>query len=270
MASSPARCALANKPGVGERRKVHRAQDRQDRVARLARHRKSMIEAAAAGAGRGDHQAVERLPAPLVLVESVADELPQESGALRIPESDHALGERGSREKRAVGTAIFQVRREVAHGGQSESRDRRAVCLVHHLVQSDIEPADPDAPSSRSARTARSRAAAGRAGPSIRERNVSVALACTGSAAQYSTANPAARGRLTGLDVVGAHVSHDRRDRNLEREACERPARRTASRGTPGRIHGRARNGRRDPSAPARGPAGRPRSSGPATDRGRG
>ena len=65
---------------VGEGREIDRAQHRQHGVAGLLRHREAVIEAADAGAGRRDHQAVEHRPAALVRVEAVADELAQAGG----------------------------------------------------------------------------------------------------------------------------------------------------------------------------------------------
>ena len=79
---------------VRERGHVHRPQDRQHGVAGLSRACKPVIEAAATGAGRRDHQAVECRAAALVLVEAVAHELAEEAPALRVTESDDALHQR--------------------------------------------------------------------------------------------------------------------------------------------------------------------------------
>jgi hypothetical protein len=83
-----------------------------------------MIEAAAAGTRRGDHQAIERRSSALIRVEAVPDEFAEEAAALRIPIADHApQRSRRFAQRRPVGSEL-QIRREVANGGEPEPSDR--------------------------------------------------------------------------------------------------------------------------------------------------
>ena len=103
-------------------------------IAGLAGHREAMIEAAAAGAGRRDHQPVERGTAALVGVEPVANELAKEAAALRIAVADHPLQRRRHLAQRRALRPVFQIRREVTDGGQAKTSDRRALRPVDGLV----------------------------------------------------------------------------------------------------------------------------------------
>jgi len=127
--------------GVGERRQINRSQDREHGVARLPGHGKAMVEAAAARACGGDHQAVERRPALFVLVEAVAHEVPEEPPALRVAKANDALQKgRILAQRGHAADAKLEKRGEVANGGQPESRQWRAACLIHPLIQTGIEP----------------------------------------------------------------------------------------------------------------------------------
>src|SRR6185369_2436682 len=103
---------------IGERRKVDWAKNGEYRVARLTRAGEAVIEAAAAGSGGCDHQPIERRTSALVLVEAVAHELAQKSPTLRITESDHATHQRRVLSQGRHGASMFEVRREVAYGGE--------------------------------------------------------------------------------------------------------------------------------------------------------
>ncbi len=93
-----------------------------------------MIEAAAAGTRRRDHQTVERLTPTLIRIEAVADEFAQESGALRVAVADDPL-QRGWRLAQGGALATkLQVRREIANRGETETSDRRSTRAVHRFV----------------------------------------------------------------------------------------------------------------------------------------
>ena len=100
-------------------------------------HRKAMVEAAAAGARRRDHQRIERGPAALVGVEAVANELAQEASALRVAVADDPL-ERGRRfAKRGIGCAVPEIRGEVANRRQAETGDWRSFGPIDEFVDAD-------------------------------------------------------------------------------------------------------------------------------------
>jgi hypothetical protein len=65
-----------------------------------------MVEAAAARAGRRDHQRVECRPAALVAVEAVADEFAQEAAALRVTVADDPLERRRRFAQGGAGGAV--------------------------------------------------------------------------------------------------------------------------------------------------------------------
>ena len=80
-----------------------------------------MIEAAAAGARRRDHQAIECRTAALVLIEAVAHELAEEASALRVAEADDATHQRRVLAQRRRAASELEIGREIAHGRETES-----------------------------------------------------------------------------------------------------------------------------------------------------
>src|SRR6185436_2621872 len=100
------------------------AEDREHGVAGLSRAGKSMVEAAAARAGRRDEQTVERGATALVRIEAVAHELAQEASALRVAKGDTTAHQRRVLAQRRDGRAMFEVRRKVAHGCEPEHGHR--------------------------------------------------------------------------------------------------------------------------------------------------
>ncbi len=100
-------------------------------------HRETVVEAAAAGAGRCDSQAVECRAAAFVGVEAVAHELAQEPPALRTAEPDHAAQRRRRLAQRRVWRRRTSGRTRDPAPPPAKSRDRRAVRGVHRPAQAD-------------------------------------------------------------------------------------------------------------------------------------
>src|SRR5437660_777760 len=70
---------------VSERRNIHGPQNGEHRVSGFTGHGEAMIEAAAAGPCRGNHEPIEYGPVTLIAIEAVAHKLAQKTRALRIP-----------------------------------------------------------------------------------------------------------------------------------------------------------------------------------------
>ena len=69
---------------IGEGKQIDRAQIAEHGIAGFAGHRVAMIEAAAAGAGAGNEEAVECAPSAFIGIEAAIEEIAQEAGALGV------------------------------------------------------------------------------------------------------------------------------------------------------------------------------------------
>src|ERR1700680_1924591 len=98
-----------------------------------------MIETAASGPGRRDHQTVENAAAPLVPIEPVTHELAQEPAALRVPIPNYPAERTGVLAQRFYLAAVFQIRSEIADGRQPEPGNRGIFGLVNRFVQACLK-----------------------------------------------------------------------------------------------------------------------------------
>ncbi len=89
---------------------------------------KAVVEAPDPAAGHVDQETVEDLPAPLVGVEPLVQELPQQPAGLGDPEADRVAG--GERAARLV----LRVTHRVANDGQAEARDFGVLAPVDQFV----------------------------------------------------------------------------------------------------------------------------------------
>ena len=212
---------VGEQPVVCERRQVDRPQHREHRVAGHARHRKAMVEAAAARPGRRDHQRIECRPAALVAVEAVANELAQEASALRVAVADRSAGA-----PTAFRAAWRRPRRSADTTRSRESPPGRG--RPPAIPSPDRPPRRcrrrrpcSDGPSTRQPRTARSSRGSSRGVASMLARNVSVASGWRGI--RRAVGQPERdRAPAAGFDVGFTHQPLDRRDRDLKREPLDR------------------------------------------------
>src|SRR5262245_13731386 len=98
-----------------------------------------MIEAAAAGAGRSDHQTIESDSSVFVGIEAVADELSQETAALRIAVPNHTLCTCSAVTQRRRTWTMFHIRSKITHGRKPKTRDWGPVCVIDRFVQSSFQ-----------------------------------------------------------------------------------------------------------------------------------